>query len=269
MSRYSLFLLLLITPNAQAELPVIAPQSETKSTPTTVVQESLQTPVMPISPWTVNCQPAVACDDPCKPHGSKRTGVLTNLKNWLCSTKSPTTCTETACSTPVAVAPPKTVMVPVPIRPAVTVQPCMAPCPEESSARFGWAPSGVLAARFKTWLLWKPCNEQLLPAFCPEPYQTPVSAYFQNCKEPTPGMPCGTCKKHGAGKCPTGMCATGTCATTATAPVGPIIGWKPIYANGPAPTVINPIIPASATVPAKAPAVKPEPKLITRPFTNP
>lgn len=266
MSRYSLILLFLMTPLAQAELPVIAPQSETKSTPATVVQESLQTPVMSISPWTVSCLPASACEDPCKTHCSKRTGLLTSLKNWLCSTKSSESCTETVCATPVPVSKPKHVMIPVPIRPVVFAQSCATPCPSEDSTRLGWAPSGVLAARFKTWLLWKPCNEQLLPAFCPEPYRAPVSAYFQNCKEPTPGMPCGTCKKHGASNC-----ATETCNTVASAPMGPIIGWKPIYANGPTPTVKSPIVPVAATTttPVKTPATKTEPKLIARPFTNP
>jgi hypothetical protein len=273
--RMVVVLLLACFPIAvRAELPVLTPKAA--PAPTTVTET---TPIVSTVPstvgvesraWSVSCQPASAVADPCKPACKpaivKKPGILTNLKNWLCGT-SPVESCEAVCPTPA-------------VR-VVVAEPCPAPvvCPKPKLAKslptrptvecpkIEAAPARPIAAvapaceKLKAFLCWKPCNEQLLPIFRPAPYQAPALAYLGPCREPAPGMPCGTCKKTGKKTCETATCAPAVGPVVASKP-HPVMGaWTPIYANGPAPANA---VPASATEPAK-PAANP----LARPFTMP
>lgn len=126
-------------------------------------------------------------------------------------------------------------------------------------------PSGGCWGKVKAWFCWKPCGEQLLPAFCPEPYHAPLYVYFPKCDEPTPGIPCAS------GKCATGKYATGkTCATptkcatggcpTGGCPVGPVVSPM-VYTGLGMPVVATPV--------AVTPPAQPQANLLARPFTTP
>lgn len=278
------FLVVTVAAGARAELPVIAPASEqpvpaapsavpvpvrpleTAPVPATVPTiGATQSTVAVLSPWTVNCQPAAACADPCAPACEKRPGVLRGLKNWLCGTG-----TVEACPAPCPVscpAPPpvRVVAVPVvkpcpmPVRPTVECPTCDVSAKPRLVAR-----GGACCEKIKAWFCWKPCNEQLLPVFCPTPYHAPATAYLGACREPAAPLPCGTCKKPAkAAPCETGACPQPVGPVVAKVP--PIIGWSPIYASYAPPSQTN-IVPVGAILPV----AKPQPvNPIARPFTSP
>ncbi len=295
--RRTILALLMATAAAEArgELPVIAPQSETVAavpeTPAPVAVRPLEAAVpvlgstqsytVATTTWTVNCQPAAyaaVSSDPCTPSSEKRPGVLRGLKNWLCGTGKIEAC-PVACPAPAvcAVAMPVVKPCPAPVTkpcPAPVIMPCPMPvrptvecstCEVGTKSRLG-ARGGACYEKIKAWFCWKPCNEQLLPVFCPTPYQAPAMAYLGACREPAAPYPCGTCKKPAkAATCETGTCPQPVGPVVAKA--SPIIGWTPIYANYTAPA--SNVVPAGAILPVAKPQPVNPVNPIARPFTSP
>ncbi len=258
-----------------AELPIVAPQPmEDVPTPTQPVAPTSPVPSHPpaAGAWAVSCQPATACADPCATVRVKKPGVLAGLKNWLCGTTPVEACGAT-CPTPtvrVVVHEPCPVPVACPTSHPKPLIPKLLPtrptveCPPIDAApakRFACV--GTACEKVKALLCWKPCNEQLLPVLRPAPYHAPAMAYVGPSREPTPGLPCGTCKKSAKAKCETGACPT----AVETKAVGPVVGsrphpvmggWTPTYANGP--TAATGVVPAKAVESANP---------LARPFTMP
>lgn len=255
--------------SARGELPVIAPQSDSKGSATeaaTAPDAKIAAETRPIvvgSPetamWAVSCQPASAtCATSCE----KRPGLLTNLKNLICGTSSwdacppyyqPPTMIKPVCTKPVAIV--KSVEK---AKPAKTKASCP-PCETKSASRF--ACDGSACSRIKNWLCWKPCDEQLLPIRA-EPYRAPVTAYFTACTEPPAGMPCAKGKKCAKGKCEAESCPQ-SIGPVVAAKTAPVMGLSKLKSNDkPSPTKI---VPAGATLPASPTTVNP----ISRPFTSP
>lgn len=193
-------------------------------------------PLMQPLPVTPTVPPPVGT---CVTYVEKRPGLFQSLLGGFRTSSGCDTCTPTSCPAPkpIKISPPKA-------------------CPADGCGTTATRPAtGSRWDRFKTWLCWKPCNEQLLPAFTPEPYSAPLIAYFPRCEEPTPGLPCGTCGHAKFGKkCSPPTCATPACPTA----YGPVVSpW--VYAGT-----------APGTAPAPAPAAaQPQANLLARPFTTP
>jgi hypothetical protein len=274
MPRWIIIGLLLVSPSIvhSAELPIVAPQpiqgvppSSPSTAPTPV---PVPGPVPAAGQWTVSCQPASACAEPCRAAVVRKPGILTGLKNWLCGTGPIENCDAT-CPTPMVrvvvsepcpapVACPTTY--PKPIIPRVLPTRPTVECPKVDAAPVRRFPCAAAACeKFKSLLCWKPCNEQLLPVLCPAPYHAPATAYLGPNREPAAPLPCGTCKKPAKAPCETGACAPAVAGPIVANRAHPVMGgWTPINANYP------PVVPAAATVPVKAPT-----NPLARPFTSP
>ena len=256
-----------------AQLPVIAPQKE--MAPAAVPPAAAQAAPVPVPtsidyrPWSVSCQPASVGTDPCQPDCAKKIGILTRMKRWLCGDTLLDPCdaihpmptvryvVQEPCPAPVVC--PKTLACPkptiskhLPTRPTVE-------CPklETTTARRS-VMFGSACERLVAFLCWKPCNETILPVFCPAPYQAPALAYVGPCREPVPGMPCGTCRKHTKSDCKSGSCPS---------PVGPVVKAHPVMGGWP--TTAQTAMPqTTGVVPATAES-KPQGNPLARPFTMP
>lgn len=194
-------------------------------------------------PVTPTVPPPGPCGEGCV--GCEKPGVFQTL---LARFKRPaaTTCTAEAC--------------PAPAKVVKAAAPAGAACKATGGCPTGACPTaGGCWGKLKAWFCWKPCGEQLLPAFCPEPYHAPLYTYFPKCDEPTPGIPCATGKcGHGGKACATTTCPPPTAACpTGGCPVGPVVSPM-VYTGLTAPVVATP------TAAGQQPA-----NLLARPFTAP
>ncbi|QEL16870.1 hypothetical protein [Limnoglobus roseus] len=275
MNRFSLVALVF------SVVPALARGDQPTTLPTSPPAVAMPTTVTTMPAVAVNCTPplmqplgVVPTVPPpigtCVTYSEKRPGLFQSLLSCFRRPATCDTCGPTSCPTP----PPIVIHVP---KDCATGSCATGSCPTKSHViarpHVVARPSanGTCWDRFKTWFCWKPCNEQLLPAFCPEPYRAPLTAYFPRCEEPTPGLPCGTCGHSKPGKkcttpnCPTTTCATGGCPTTTSCPTayGPVVSpW--VYAGTPMPPTV-----ASVPVAAPIPTAQPQANLLARPFTSP
>jgi hypothetical protein len=237
-------------------------------------------PSTAVSPWPTNCSPTVGVAVMMSPLpvaptvpvptgiiSESRPGFFKHMMGWFNGCKTCETTTAT-CPTPQ-------------VRVASLAKSCPTPaanCPTESCAKPTIAKrvhSGPSLDRLKTWFAWKPCQEQLIPIWQPSPYESPVSAYTQDCKEPTAGIPCvKDGKKCATNSCPqpaANSCANATPAATTVGPVASHFSFlglggkaKPVAATPPT------VVPASAMIPTALPTTAaPAQNPLVRPFTSP
>ncbi len=258
MNRFSLVALIFSVAPALAH-------GEQPTLPTVAPAVPLTMAAVTTSPFPVSCSPTLMqplCVTPtvpppigtCVTYSEKRPGVFQSLLNCFRRPATCDTCSPTSCPAP------------PPIRIQVATGCATGSCPTTRPRIMARpAASGFCWAQFKTWLCWKPCNEQIIPAFRLEPYRAPLLAYFPKCEQPAAPLPCGTCghAKHGprcaTPGCPTTPCATGGCPTAYGPTVSP---WA--YSGTTAMPMTAPI--PSAPMP---PATEPQVNLLARPFTSP